>query len=71
MAMVKIAEEIKKRNLKSKLILQVHDELVFDALDSEKDEITEIMHEIMEHNYELNVPLNVDIEYGDNWYQLK
>ena len=71
MAMVKIADEMKKRNLKSKLILQVHDELVFDALESEKDEITEIMHEIMEHNYELDVPLKVDIEYGDNWYQLK
>ena len=71
MAMVKIASEMKKRNLKSKLILQVHDELVFDALDSEKDEIAMIMHEIMEHNYELSVPLKVDIEYGNNWYQLK
>ena len=71
MAMVKIAEELKKRNLQSKLILQVHDELVFDALIDEKEEITKIMHEIMEHNYELNVPLKVDIEYGDNWYQLK
>ena len=71
MAMVRIAKEMKKRNLKSKLILQVHDELVFDALESEKEEITSIMHEIMEHNYELNVPLKVDIEYGDNWYQLK
>ena len=71
MAMVKIAEEMKKRNLKSKLILQVHDELVFDALNEEKEEITEIMHNIMEHNYELNVPLKVDVEYGDNWYQLK
>ena len=71
MAMVKIASEIKKRNLKSKLILQVHDELVFDALISEKEEIMNIMKEVMEHNYELDVPLKVDIEYGDNWYQLK
>ena len=71
MAMVKIANEIKKRNLKSKLILQVHDELVFDALKEEKDEIISIMKEIMEHVYELKVPLNVDIEYGNNWYELK
>ena len=71
MAMVKISAEMKKRNLKSKLILQVHDELVFDALNEEKDEIISIMKEIMEHNYELNVPLKVDIEFGDNWYQLK
>lgn len=71
MAMVKIQEELKKRNLKSKLILQVHDELVFDTLKSEKDEIIKIMKEIMEHSYELKAPLKVEIEYGDNWYELK
>ncbi len=71
MAMVKIASEIKKRNLKSKLILQVHDELVFDAKKSEKDEIIAIMKDVMEHAYELKVPLSVDIEYGNNWYELK
>ena len=71
MAMVKISKELKNRNLKSKMILQVHDELVFDALIEEKEEIISIMKEVMEHNYELNVPLRVDIEYGDNWYQLK
>ena len=59
------------RNLKSKLILQVHDELVFDALISEKDEIMSLMKEVMENIYELKVPLKVDIEFGDNWYQLK
>lgn len=71
MAMVKIANEIKKRNLKSKLILQVHDELVFDAKKSEKDEIIAIMKDVMEHAYGLKVPLSVDIEYGNNWYELK
>ena len=71
MAMVKIANEMKKRNLKSKMILQVHDELVFDALKDEKDEIMKLMQEVMENIYELKVPLKVDIEFGDNWYQLK
>ena len=71
MAMVKIASELKTRNLKSKLILQVQDELVFDALISEKDEIMSLMKEVMENIYELKVPLKVDIEFGDNWYQLK
>ena len=71
MAMVKIAQELKNRNLKSKMILQVHDELVFDCVRDEIEEIKSIMTNIMEHVCELNVPLKVEIEYGDNWYQLK
>ena len=71
MAMVKIASELKARNLKSKLILQVHDELVFDTLVSEKKEIMNLMKDVMENIYKLKVPLKVDIEYGDNWYELK
>ena len=71
MAMVKIATELKKRNLKSKLILQVHDELVFDTLISEKEEIMLLMKDVMENIYKLKAPLKVDIEYGDNWYELK
>ena len=71
MAMVKIDREIKNRNLKSRMILQVHDELVFDCFKEEIDEIKNIMTNTMEHICELNVPLKVEIEYGDNWYQLK
>ena len=71
MAMIKIVDEIKNQNLKSKLILQVHDELVFDCLKEETEEIKNIMTNVMEHICDLNVPLKVEIEYGDNWYQLK
>ena len=71
MAMIKIDQEIKSKNLKSKMILQVHDELVFDCVTEEIETIKSIMTDVMEHICELNVPLKVEIEYGDNWYQLK
>ena len=71
MAMIKIDQEIKSKNLKSKMILQVHDELVFDCVTEEIEIIKNIMTDVMEHICELNVPLKVEIEYGDNWYQLK
>ena len=70
-AMIEIDEEFKKNNIKSKMIIQVHDELVFDVLLEEKDIVIEIVKNIMENTYKLNVPLKVDIEYGDNWYQAK
>ena len=70
-AMVEIYEEFKKRGLKSKMLIQVHDELVFNVLDDELDEVSQIVRDIMEHTIELNVPLKVDIEYGNNWYEAK
>ncbi|MBQ6817931.1 MAG: DNA polymerase I [Bacilli bacterium] len=71
MAMVKIANELKEKKLKSKMILQVHDELVFDCLEEEITEIKQIMTDIMENIYQLNVPLKVEIAFGNDWYQLK
>ena len=70
-AMVLVSKEFKKRNLKSKMIIQVHDELVFDTLKEEKDEVINVITDIMEHVIDLNVPLKIDVEYGDNWYQAK
>ena len=70
-AMVEIHKEIKEKNLKSKLIIQVHDELVFDCLKVEQEEITNIMKNVMENVCKLNVPLKIDIEYGNNWYEAK
>ena len=71
LAMVKIADELEKRHLKSKMILQVHDELVLDTLKAEKDEVIALLTDIMENIWELNVPLKIDVEYGDDWYQAK
>ena len=70
-AMVEIYDEFQKRGLKSKMLIQVHDELVFNVLDSELDEVIAIVRNIMEHAIELKVPLKVDIEYGNNWYEAK
>lgn len=70
-AMVEIFAEFKKRNLKSKMLIQVHDELVFNVLIDELDEVEDIVKNIMENTYKLDVPLKVDIEVGDNWYEAK
>ena len=70
-AMVEIDKEFKNRNLKSKMILQVHDELIFDTLKEEQSEVEKIVDDIMDNVYKLSVPLKVDIESGTDWYQAK
>lgn len=70
-AMVDIYKAFQEQNIKSKMILQVHDELVFDCLKEEKDKVIAIVTEKMDQVYPLTVPLEVDIEYGDDWYQAK
>ena len=70
-AMVRVYKELKLRNLKSKLILQVHDELIIETYKDEKDEVKEILKNTMESSIKLNVPLKVDIMMGDSWYETK
>ena len=70
-AMVDIYKEFKKQNIKSKMIIQVHDELVFDMLIEEQDRVLKIVKDCMENVYKFNVPLKVEIESGINWYQAK
>ena len=70
-AMVELYEELKTRKLKSKIILQVHDELIINVKNNEVDEVREIVKEVMENAYKLKVPLKVEIEMGDNWYEAK
>ena len=71
MAMVEVEKQFKIHGLKSKMILQVHDELIFDALKEEEEQVRNIIEEVMENICKLNVPLKVDINTGDNWYQAK
>ena len=66
-AMISIAEEIKKRGLKSKMTLQVHDELVFDVLKPELDEVKQLVIENMENAAKLAVPLIAEAGTGTNW----
>lgn len=70
-AMIEIHKELKKKNLKTKMIIQVHDELLFDTPRDEYDEVVSIIKEKMEGAYKLSVPLKVDIESGDSWYEAK
>ena len=53
------------------MLLQVHDELIFNVLTEEKEIIESLVKELMENTIKLNVPLEVDIEFGSNWYEAK
>lgn len=70
-AMIEIYQEFKEKGLKSKMLIQVHDELVFNVLNEESDTVKEIVERVMENTYQLNVPLKVDIETGKDWYEAK
>lgn len=70
-AMLGVNRELKKRNMKSRLILQVHDELLIEAYQNEVEEVQTILKDQMEHAAELKVPLIVDMHNGNNWYEAK
>ncbi len=67
-AMIRIAEQLEKMNSTSKLILQVHDELVLEVPEAEVETITKMVVEEMENAYSLNVPLKVDVGVGTSWF---
>lgn len=70
-AMIKVDNEMKKRNLKSKLLVQVHDELVFEVENGEEEILQKLVRENMQNAVELSVPLVVDDSFGSNWYEVK
>ena len=70
-AMIKVYNELKNRNLKSKIVLQIHDELLIETYLDEKEEVKEILKTSMENAAKLSVPLIVDVEEGVSWYQTK
>jgi len=70
-AMIKIYQELKKRKLKTKMIIQIHDELVFDVPKEELKEVKDIIKLNMEQSLELSVPIKVNIKYGNNWAQVQ
>ena len=71
LAMVEVYKKLKENNLKTKMIIQVHDELVFDVYTGELEKIKEIIPDIMDNIYKLKVPLKVSASYGKNWYEAK
>lgn len=70
-AMVEISDIFEKENIKSKMLLQVHDELIFNVYNDEIDKVKDIVYNTMTKVFELKVPLDVDIELGNNWYESK
>lgn len=70
-AMIEIAKKLEQEKMQTKMIIQVHDELVFDVPNNEKEKIEKIIKDIMENVCELSVPLNVEIAYGKNWREAK
>ena len=69
--MVRVYERLKKENLKSKLILQVHDELIIDAFKDEEKQVRKLLTEEMENAVKLKVPLTVETKSGFSWYETK
>ena len=70
-AMIEIDKELTRRNLNSKMLVQVHDELVFSVPKNELEVTKELVTNIMENTYTLLVPLKVESDIGDNWYDAK
>ena len=71
MAMVRIYQEFKRRNLKSKLIIQIHDELLFDVFPQELEEVVRIVKRNMQECIKLDVPIKVNLKWGKNWAECK
>ena len=71
LAMIKVYNELKNNYPDTKLILQVHDELLIDALKSEQTEVMALLKRCMQDAYTLDVPLKVDVTAGNSWYECK
>lgn len=71
LAMVRLQRELDERKLKARMVLQVHDELIFDVPAEELTEVRDVVRRQMEHAIELRVPLVVDMKLGPNWYDAK
>ena len=70
-AMINVNKEIKKRGLKAEIVLQVHDEMMIEAPENEKEEVKDIMKKEMESAIQLKIPLVAEISEANNWYDCK
>ena len=69
LAMIGVAARLKEQGLRSKMVLQIHDELLFDAVPEEVPALKALVTEVMEHVMELSVPLTVECSSGINWLE--
>lgn len=70
-AMVEVFKRFQEENIKTKMIIQVHDELIFDVIKEEQEKVETIVKEVMENVIQLKVPLKVNTDFGINWYETK
>ena len=70
LAMLGVHRELKKQNLRAKMILQIHDELILDTPVEEVEAVKKLLKNVMENVIKLNVPLVVDIEVGYSWFDV-
>ncbi|MBA7676971.1 DNA polymerase I [subsurface metagenome] len=70
-AMINLHREMQKRQLKSKMLLQVHDELIFEVPEAELDQMRRLVPQVMSDALELSVPLKVDVKVGNNWGEME
>ena len=71
LAMINLQQEMQKRRLKSKMLLQVHDELIFEVPQDEIEEMRQLVPQIMSTALKLSIPLRVDIKTGNNWGEME
>jgi DNA polymerase-1 len=69
LAMINVAKRLEQEKMTSRMILQIHDELMFDAVRDEVDKLKAIVTEEMENVIRLSVPLTVECNYGNNWLE--
>ncbi len=69
--MIDLSEKLKDENMQAQILLQVHDELILEAPKEEIEQLKEIVPAVMENTVDLNVPLKVEYEYGDSWFDAK
>ena len=70
-AMINVRDALKRNGLSSEILIQVHDELLLEIKENEKEEVVKILKTEMENAYKLSVPLSVDLNVGENWYEAK
>ncbi|ALV20655.1 DNA polymerase I [Carnobacterium antarcticum] len=70
-AMIEMDKRLKEEKLEATMLLQVHDELIFEAPEAEIPILEKLVAEVMENAVDLNVPLKVESDSGDNWYEAK
>ena len=71
MAMVQIEEELSKRKFPAYLLIQIHDELLFEVKEGAEEELTALVKPLMENSVRLSVPVRVDSKIGKNWFELE